>query len=54
MVEPASYFSSYVSVPELPHVFQRPVFTPLDYTYQYLTWEICVFMNIYVIEKSTK
>ena len=32
MVEPASYFSSYVSVPELPHVFQCPVFTPLDYT----------------------
>ena len=31
IVEPALYFISYLSVPELPHVSQCPVFTPLDY-----------------------
>ena len=32
MVEPALYFITYQSVPELPHVSQCLAFTPLDYT----------------------
>ena len=33
MAEPALYFNSYLSAPELPHVSQCLVFTPLDYSF---------------------
>ena len=45
MVEPTSHFSSYLSAPELPHIFQCLVFTSLSYAFLSLASSVNVWQK---------